>query len=106
MARPLSGSISSVKPVAGTPSGGPDSAREFISSADLRRVSASAPSQCATRAYMRSLLPVACEEPTLTGADRSGQAVDDGVTRGPASGAVPLAEVSGRRASEVAPVGS
>src|SRR3954453_6675520 len=76
MARPLSGSISSVKPVDGTPSGGPEPARELISSADLRRVSGSAPSQCTTRAYMWRSSWIACEKPTLTGADPPGQALE------------------------------
>src|SRR3954453_8912183 len=75
MARPLSGSINSVKPVDGTPSGGPLSARELISSADLRRVSGSAPSHCTTRAYMYRSSLVAGEKPTLTGGDPSGQAL-------------------------------
>src|SRR3954447_16629698 len=81
MARPLSGSINSVKPVDGTPSGGPLSARELISSADLRRVSGSAPSHCTTRAYMSRSSSVACERPTLTGADPSGQALEVGIRR-------------------------
>src|SRR3954462_4750099 len=54
MPRPLSGSMRIMMPFDGTPSGGPDAARELISSAERRNVSASAPSHFATRAYMRA----------------------------------------------------
>src|SRR3954454_22955033 len=87
MARPLSGSISSVKPVDGTPSGGPESARELISSANLRRVSGSAPSQCTTRAYMWRSSWIACEKSTLTGANPAGQTLEVVVRRDEQRGA-------------------
>src|SRR4051812_38203975 len=52
IARPPSGSTRSVKPTEGTPSGGPEAARDWISCADRRIASASPPSHLATRAYM------------------------------------------------------
>ena len=68
--RPLSGSISSRNPLAGTPSGGPDAAWEPISAAVVRIASASAPSHLATRAYIGGSFPL--DLPTLS--DPEGQA--------------------------------
>src|SRR2546423_4910956 len=56
MPRPLSGSMSRSNALDGTPSGGPDPARELMSSAARRMLSAFAPSHFATRAYMLGLL--------------------------------------------------
>src|SRR6185436_20054841 len=70
--RPSSGSARNVKPVEGTPSGGPDRESSWIRAIDSRIASGEPPSHFATRAYIVDLLESG--ESTLR---RAGGAVND-----------------------------
>src|SRR5215208_866652 len=71
MLRPVSGSMSMRKPLAGTPSGGPEAALSLISPAARRRASPWPPSHLATRAYMCALPVGRCGKPRPADAVRS-----------------------------------